>query len=71
MTQDVYPERTSQMPDSDYENEGLSWMERQNMKIQGITPRKFWEQWKLADELVYVVRFKKLEASGLFYTALG
>jgi len=43
-------------------------MERQGMKIKGISPRELWEQWKLADEVVYVVRFKKLEATGLFYT---
>ena len=55
------------MPAEDYENEGLAWMERQGMKIQGVSPREFWEHWKAADEVVYVVRFKKLEASGIFY----
>ena len=67
LTATPYKEGTSHIPDEDYENEGLAWMEEQGLKIRGMEPREFWEQWKAADELVYVVRFKKLEASGLFY----
>jgi hypothetical protein len=67
LTQKPYLENTSIMPDEDYENEGLGWMERQGMTIQGIHPREFWKRWKQAAEDVYVVRFIKLEPSGLFY----
>jgi hypothetical protein len=63
-----YKENTADMPEEDYENEGLGWMERQGLLIQGVSPRVFWESWKKAAEAVYVVRFKKLETpAGLFY----
>jgi hypothetical protein len=51
------------MPDSDYENEGLAWMERKGIKINGVTPQYFWDRWKYADELVYVVRFEIVEVN--------
>lgn len=55
---DPYLERTSSMPDRDYKAEGLEWMEKQGILIRGKSPRQFWDDWKLADELVYVVRFQ-------------
>lgn len=68
LTRKPYKESTANMPDEDYENEGLGWMERQGIMIRGIRPREFWESWKAAGELVYVVRFKKLDVSdGIFY----
>ena len=69
LTADPYLERTGAMPDADYEKEGLGWMERRGVMIRGRTPREFWESWKDADELVYVVRFqvmKRLAPSALY-----
>ena len=68
LTVKPYKENTSDMPEEDYENEGLAWMERQGILIQGKSPRVFWETWKQAAEDVYVVRFEKLKKpAGLFY----
>lgn len=68
LTMKPYRENTADMPDEDYENEGLGWMERHGITIQGITPREFWETWKGAAKTLYVVRFKKLQVpSGVFY----
>ncbi len=55
---DAYLEWTRMMPDSDYKVEGLLWMEQNGIRIRGQDPREFWENWKAADELVWVVRFK-------------
>lgn len=57
LTRNAYPERTSQMTDSDYEAEGLAWMERQGLKVNGIEPRRFFDRWLYSDELVWVVWF--------------
>lgn len=58
LTADVYQQRTGLMDANDYRLEGLLWMEMQGIKIKGQHPREFFEQWKEADELVYVVRFQ-------------
>lgn len=72
LIQKPYKENTANVPAEDYENEGLGWMERQGLTIQGISPREFWERWKKSAENVYVVRFKKLEPpEGLFYELKG
>jgi len=62
LTAAPYLERTSQAPDRDYKAEGLLWMEEKGIKVRGMEPREFWEQWKAADELVYVVRFQLMKA---------
>jgi len=41
--------------------EGLEWLEQQGILVRGRSPRQFWEEWKAADELVYVVRFQVLK----------
>jgi len=69
LTQDAYLESTSMAPDEDYRREGLEWMEKQGIMIPvtykgrklPMSPRQFWEQWKAADELVYVVRFQVMQ----------
>jgi hypothetical protein len=61
LTADPYPERTSIMPEKDYAAEGLLWLEQKGLKIRGMEPRKFWEDWKDADEFVYVVRFQLIK----------
>ena len=61
LIRDAYLERTSLMPDKDYRAEGLEWMEKQGILIRGKHPRQFWEDWKAANELVYVVRFQVMQ----------
>jgi hypothetical protein len=68
LTVKPYMENTRDMPEEDYEKEGLSWMEQHQVLIRGMTPREFWDSWKAAGEKVYVVRFVKLpDPPGLFY----
>ena len=53
-----YPERTSLIPDADFEGEGLKFMEEKGLLIRGITPRQWFENWRASDEVLSVVRFK-------------
>ena len=63
LLQAPYQERTSQAPPGDYDREGLAWMEQQQLTIQGLSPRAFWDQWLAEDLPVWVVRFKVLEVA--------
>jgi len=58
LTCDPYLELTGQMPETDYEAEGLAWMEEKELLIRGKHPWQFWREWKVANEQVYVVRFQ-------------
>jgi hypothetical protein len=72
LTTKPYKENTADMPEEDFEKEGLGWMERHQILIKGMTPREFWDSWKAAYETVYVVRFVKLpELPGMFYETPG
>jgi len=53
-----YQERTSLIPDADFEGEGLKFMEEKGLLIRGITPREWFENWRASDEILWVVRFK-------------
>lgn len=57
LTESPYKELTGFMTEQDYIDEGFAWMEQNNIKIRGIHPRSYFEQWKQADENVWVVRF--------------
>ena len=57
LTASPYKERTGLMPDADYDNEGLKWMEEQGLLILEKNPREFWEEWRASDEELWVVRF--------------
>ena len=61
LTRDAYAQSTGSMTEADYEAEGLAWMEQTGKLIRGKTPRQFFEDWKAADELVYVVRFQLMQ----------
>ena len=61
LTQDPYLENTANMPEADYEAEGLAWMERNTMIIQGEWPNAFWDSWKDDAEDVWVIRFEFVE----------
>ena len=58
---DAYPQRTGFMTEADYKAEGLLWMEEKGIRIRGQHPRVFFDQWKAADELVYVIRFQVIK----------
>ena len=53
-----YPERASDIPDADFEGEGLKYMEEKGLLIRGITPRAWFERWRASDETLFVVRFR-------------
>ncbi len=46
---------TGKMSEFDYKAEGLYWMEKQGIKIRGLTPREFFENWKQTNEIVFVL----------------
>ena len=48
------------MNEFDYETEGLLWIEGNGHLIKGKTPRKFFEDWKQKNDLLWVVDFKKI-----------
>jgi len=52
-----YPERTRDIPDADFELEGLGYMEEKGLLIQKKTPRKFFEDWRQSSQVLFVVRF--------------
>lgn len=55
-----FQQLTSKMSEFDYKAEGLYWMEKQGIKIQGLNPRDFFENWKTSNEMVWVVTFTKI-----------
>jgi len=61
LTCDPYLELTGQMPETDYEAEGLAWIEEKGLLIRGKHPWQFWREWKAANEEVYVVRFQEVK----------
>ena len=60
LTQTPFQQNTSLMTEIDYEIEGLKWMEEQGLAIRKMHPRKFFEEWKAADETVWVVKFEPI-----------
>jgi len=61
LTEEPFQQLTSRMTEFDYKAEGLYWMEKQGIKIKGLTPREFFEAWKEEDEMVWVVTFVKTD----------
>jgi hypothetical protein len=53
-----YREATRNIPDADFEGEGLKFMEEKGLLIRGITPREWFERWRASNEILWVVRFK-------------
>ena len=59
-----YLESTLLMPDSDYEAEGFKFLEENPELVSkklGPINRDFFEKWRKADELLYVVRLELVE----------
>jgi hypothetical protein len=61
LTADPILERTGKMTEQDYEDEGFLWMEKNGLLFRGRDPRQAFEEWKAANEMLYVVRFNILE----------
>jgi len=61
LTEAPFQQLTGKMSESDYQAEGLAWMEQQGIKIRGLHPREFFLNWQQANEMVWVVTFTKLE----------
>lgn len=59
-----YPERSCDIPDEDFENEGFAYMEEKGLLIRGITPREFFDNWRESPQILYVVRFKLISTEG-------
>jgi hypothetical protein len=55
-----YQQRTSELTEEDYVREGFEFMHLHNLKIFGKDPRVVFDEWKLADDLVWVVEFEKI-----------
>lgn len=59
LTCDPYLENTANMPNEDWINEGLAFMEENGQTIKGIHPAAFWLKWKEHDKIdLFVIRFK-------------
>lgn len=52
-----YPEATRNIPDEDFELEGLKYMEEKGLLIRGRTPREFFEDWRQSNQVLFVVHF--------------
>lgn len=57
----VTKERLCSIPETDYEAEGLAYLEEIGCLVQGIKPREFFDNWRESDEQIWVVRFEILE----------
>ena len=63
ITKKPYQQRTGDMDETDYRREGLFWMAMHGETIHGEKPRKFFDDWKEKDDLVWVVEFEKLQGN--------
>ena len=52
-----YKESTKLAPWSDYEAEGLAYLESIGAKVDGLAPKTFWKAWHLFPKEMWVVRF--------------
>ncbi len=60
LTEMPIKQRTGLMTEQDFIDEGLFWMQCQCIMIQGKQPQYFFRDWKLSNEDVWVIRFKKV-----------
>ncbi len=64
----LFKQRTSLMTEEDYELEGLKYMEANGLfipvrtaegkRVPAMHPRRFFEEWRLVNELVWVLDFE-------------
>ncbi len=53
-----YQESTAVMPSEDWEREGFAYLASIGAKVDGVTPREFWEGWMDDAVTLWVVRFR-------------
>lgn len=58
LTHDPYIQNTRDLPEEDWINEGLAFMEENGYIIKGMHPAVFWLQWKEDKLDLWVIRFK-------------
>lgn len=58
LTEAPYKENTADIPDEDWVNEGFEYLESIGEKVNGKTPREFWDAWKAEAEDIWVIRFE-------------
>jgi hypothetical protein len=63
LTQTPYLERTSAIPEEDWQGEGFEYLQSIGAKVDGLEPRVLWKAWKLQPQWMWVVRFEVVEFS--------
>ncbi len=70
ITRDPWQQRTGLMTEDDFRREGIAWLVQHGIKPhevhgEGAWPahdwRQWWDSWRRADKLVYVVEFERVE----------
>lgn len=58
---DPFPQNTSMMTNIDYRKEGFYFMEQQDLLIDDMHPRVFFDHWKKMGDIVTVVEFEIID----------
>lgn len=61
IVQTPYRESTADAPDSDYDAEGFTFLEKHQQTLDGIPASALWRDWKDNPRVLYVVRFSLVE----------
>ena len=61
LTQTPYKHSTGKVPETDWYNEGFAWLQSQGKKVDGMTPKELWQDWKDNPKDMWVVRFEVVE----------
>lgn len=56
-----YRQRTSEMTEQDFIDEGFAFLEEAGWEMRGMRPRDYFESWRRANENPYVLEFEILE----------
>ena len=59
ITKKPFQQYTGLMTELDYKREGLLFMETSSLTINGKKPRKFFDDWKNRNDLVWVLEFER------------
>ncbi|KKL52538.1 hypothetical protein LCGC14_2284450 [marine sediment metagenome] len=58
LTQAPYKENSADIPDDDWESEGMHILEGEHKLIDGLTPYEFWQRWLQHPVDLWVIRFR-------------
>lgn len=61
LSQTPYKERSDKIPLVDWINEGFEYLQTRGKKVNGRTPKDFWEEWQAKPETLWVIRFEIVE----------